>query len=66
MVKGEEMKEDGVAAVVFLLAGLLFLGGFLYGYTQGKKATNNLQKQAIDHQFAQYNPKTGKFEWVKK
>jgi hypothetical protein len=31
-----------------------------------KEATENIKKQAIENNCAQYNPTTGEFEWIKK
>lgn len=55
-----------------ILAIALIIGGSIVGFVVGTVLFSNnitnddLKKQAIENNCAQYNPTTGKFEWIKK
>lgn len=51
---------------VFLLFGCLTIGWFIDAIVFADSGVEIIQKQAIEHNFAQYNPTTGDFEWIKK
>lgn len=56
------MPEDRYAGTAFIV-GLLFglsIGTALEYHVQA----NRYQRQAIQHNAGQYNPTTGKFEWL--
>jgi len=64
------MRPDTKLAVLTVLAiiGLLIfiVGCSVGGCTQEIDTTAKFEKAAIEHKAGQYNPTTGKFEWLDK
>ena len=54
-------------AAAFTLAMVLFVfgvvAGFGAGYSDRRPWRRNLKQEALDHGFAEYNPKTGEWQW---
>lgn len=51
-----------IIGFVLLIVLVIVVGGFF----SGNITTDDFKKQAIENNCAQYNPTTGKFEWIKK
>ena len=52
--------NDLVLLTIFILHAFC---GFMLGFYTKAEEMDRMLKEAIDREFAQYNPKTGKLEW---
>jgi H+/Cl- antiporter ClcA len=55
--KGEEMKEDTMIILAMIIASTI---SFLLGFNI---SACEIKKQAIKHNYAEYNSKTGDWQW---
>jgi flagellar basal body-associated protein FliL len=53
----------GVAIVALIIGSVAASSKII---NNKKEAVENIKKQAIENNCAQYNPTTGNFEWIKK
>ena len=58
------MREEDFVTVVAMIC--LVLGFCIGGCCEVRWTTARLEKTAIQHNAGQYNPTTGKFEWLDK
>jgi hypothetical protein len=58
------MRDDMFDAIIVI--SMFCICAFIGGCGGHKIATSKFEKAAIEHKAAQYNPTTGKFEWLDK
>lgn len=66
MNKDKDKNKIGESAAIFcfillVACGISFIAGLISGESNGIEV---MQKQAIQHKAARYNPDTAKFEWT--
>lgn len=57
------MGDDNGCLPVVCAAVLVLLVGIVIGVSIADDSTHQLRKEAIERGFAEYNPKTGQWQW---